>query len=85
MTLLYDTSTLTVLSSAAIFLVITLLLVVLLLVARHYLVPQGKVKISVNGGAQVFDADTGGTLLETLHHHGVMLSSACGGKGSCGQ
>lgn len=85
MILLFDNTTLTVLSSASIFLVITLLLVVMLLVARHYLVPQGKVKITVNGGAQEFEAATGGTLLQTLHHHGVMLSSACGGKGSCGQ
>ena len=75
----------TVLSSAAIFLVITLLLVILLLVAKHYLVPSGKVHIDINNGKKDLEVTTGSTLLNTLHTQGVMLSSACGGKGSCGQ
>ena len=83
--ILMDTAGLTVMSSAVIFLIITLLLVIVLLVARHYLVPQGKVKISINGGTKELEAATGGSLLSTLNQAGVMLSSACGGKGSCGQ
>ena len=80
-----DTAGLTVLSSALIFLIVTILLVVLLLVAKHYLVPSGKVTIDINNGKRTFETTTGGTLLGTLHGRGVMLSSACGGKGSCGQ
>jgi len=85
MILTITTTGLTVLSSALIFLIITLLLVVLLLVAKHYLVPSGKVKININGGAKELEVNSGSTLLSTLHENGVMLSSACGGKGSCGQ
>lgn len=75
----------TVLASALVFLAPTLLLVVLLLVAKHYLVPSGKVKININHGTKELEVNSGNTLLNTLHENGVMLSSACGGKGSCGQ
>ena len=75
----------TVLASALVFLVLTLMLVILLLVAKHYLVPSGKVKININNGTKELEVDSGNTLLNTLHENGVMLSSACGGKGSCGQ
>ena len=75
----------TVLASALVFLVLTLLLVILLLVAKHYLMPSGKVKINVNNGTKELEVESGNTLLGTLHENGVMLSSACGGKGSCGQ
>ena len=75
----------TVLASALVFLVLTLLLVILLLVAKHNLVPSGKVKINVNNGTKELEVESGDTLLNTLHENGVMLSSACGGKGSCGQ
>jgi Na+-transporting NADH:ubiquinone oxidoreductase subunit F len=77
--------TLTVMASAVIFLVLTLLLVVILLLARHYLVASGKVKISINGGKKEIEIESGKSLLNSLHEGGVMLSSACGGKGSCGQ
>ena len=75
----------TVLASALVFLVLTLLLVILLLVAKHYLVPSGKVKININNGTKELEVNSGNTLLNSLHENGVMLSSACGGKGSCGQ
>ena len=78
-------SSITVLASALVFLVLTLLLVILLLVAKHYLVPSGKVKININNGTKELEVASGNTLLNTLHENGVMLSSACGGKGSCGQ
>lgn len=76
---------LTVMASAIIFLVLTLLLVIILLLARHYLVASGKVKISINGGKKEIEIESGKSLLNSLHEGGVMLSSACGGKGSCGQ
>ena len=75
----------TVLASALVFLVLTLLLVILLLVAKHYLVPSGNVKININNGTNELEVASGNTLLNTLHENGVMLSSASGGKGSCGQ
>ena len=78
-------SSLTVIASAVIFLVLTLLLVTILLLARHYLVATGKVKISINDGKKEIEIESGKTLLNSLHEGGVMLSSACGGKGSCGQ
>ena len=83
MTLL-EINTLTVGLSAIFFLIVTLLLVIVLLVAKHYLVPSGKVKIDINGKKDI-EADSGSTLLNTLQSNGVFLSSACGGKGSCGQ
>ena len=78
-------SSLTVIASAVIFLVLTLLLVAILLLARHYLVATGKVKISINDGKKEIEIESGKSLLNSLHEGGVMLSSACGGKGSCGQ
>lgn len=83
--ILIDSTGLTVISSAAIFLALTLFLVILLLVARHYLVARGKVKININNGTKEVEVETGASLLNALHGEGVMLSSACGGKGSCGQ
>ena len=85
MILLLSNISTTVLASALVFLVLTLLLVILLLVAKHYLVPSGKVKININNGTKELEVNSGNTLLNTLHENGVMLSSACGGKGSCGQ
>ncbi len=82
--ILIDITT-TVMASAMIFLIITLLLVITLLVARHYLVPSGKVSININDGTKQLEVETGSSLLSTLQSQGVMLSSACGGKGSCGQ
>ena len=79
-----DIQSLTVVSSAIIFLVITLLLVVVLLVAKHYLVPSGKIHININGKKDL-EVETGSSLLATLSNNGVHLPSACGGQGSCGQ
>lgn len=74
----------TVAASAVLFLIITLLLVIILLVAKHYLVPSGKIHININGKKDV-EVPTGSSLLATLSNSGVHLPSACGGKGSCGQ
>ena len=68
-----------------IFLSIVLLLTLVLLLAKHYLVNSGEVAISINDGTKLLHAQAGKTLLATLGENGVHLSSACGGKGSCGQ
>ncbi len=83
--ILIEATGLTVISSAVIFLILTLFLVITLLVARHYLVASGKVRININNGTKELEVNTGSSLLSSLQSEGVMLSSACGGKGSCGQ
>ncbi|MDE6161596.1 MAG: NADH:ubiquinone reductase (Na(+)-transporting) subunit F [Muribaculaceae bacterium] len=75
---------LTVLAAVGVFLLITLTLVAVLLVAKHYLVHSGKVNITINNDKTIV-ADSGPTLLTALANNNVFLSSACGGKGSCGQ
>ncbi len=72
------------LSSIAVFFIIILLLVIVLLVAKRYLVPSGKVKITINGD-NVVEAETGASLLSTLAAQKIFLPSACGGGGSCAQ
>ena len=71
--------------AALIFLSIVLVLVIILLLAKRFLVAGGDVMITINGGKKELPAQAGKTLLATLAEGGVHLSSACGGKGSCGQ
>ncbi|MBQ8673113.1 MAG: NADH:ubiquinone reductase (Na(+)-transporting) subunit F [Bacteroides sp.] len=73
-----------ILNSIVVFLAVILLLVIILLVAKKFLVPSGNVNITINGKDTVSVAQ-GGSLLTTLSEQGIYLSSACGGKGSCGQ
>ena len=74
----------TLIAGVGFFLAITLLLVAILLIAKKYLVHSGAVSITINDDRRV-EASSGGTLLSTLSEPGLFLSSACGGKGSCGQ
>ncbi|MDE6480525.1 MAG: NADH:ubiquinone reductase (Na(+)-transporting) subunit F [Muribaculaceae bacterium] len=74
-----------VIAAALIFLVIVLVLVGVLLLAKSRLVKSGDVTISINNGQKVLVTKSGKSLLMTLNDAGVHLSSACGGKGSCGQ
>lgn len=74
-----------VIAASLIFLVIVIVLVLVLLVAKKWLVQSGEVKISINGGKKEIETASGSSLLSTLGENGVHLSSACGGKGSCGQ
>ena len=74
-----------VIAAALIFFVIVLVLVVILLVCKGALVKSGEVAISINGGKKMIHSASGKSLLTTLNDGGVHLSSACGGKGSCGQ
>ena len=71
--------------AALIFLSIALVLVIVLLFAKKWLVAGGDVMITINGGKKELPAQAGKSLLATLSEGGVHLSSACGGKGSCGQ
>ncbi|MDE6377121.1 MAG: NADH:ubiquinone reductase (Na(+)-transporting) subunit F [Duncaniella sp.] len=75
---------LTILTGVCIFLIITLVLVIILLIAKKYLVQSGKVKITINND-RVIETASGKTLLSTFADNNIFLSSACGGKGSCGQ
>lgn len=74
-----------VIAAALIFLVMVLALVAVLLIAKSRLVKSGDVTISINNGQKALIAKSGKSLLMTLNDAGVHLSSACGGKGSCGQ
>ena len=65
--------------------VITLILVALLLFVKAKLTPSGKVKININDGKKEIEVTPGSSLLSTLANERIFLSSACGGKGSCGQ
>lgn len=69
--------------SIGIFLLVTLLLVWLLLFARKKLMPQGKVKITINDEKEI-ETDPGSTLLSTLSASKIFVPSACGGGGTCG-
>ena len=73
-----------ILVSILLFWVVIILLVIVLLVAKNYLLPSGKVNLTVNE-KETFEVGQGGSLLTTLSEAGVHLPSACGGKGSCGQ
>ncbi|MBQ9073696.1 MAG: 2Fe-2S iron-sulfur cluster binding domain-containing protein, partial [Muribaculaceae bacterium] len=79
-----DATWLTLSAGVAIFLVITLVLVAILLVAKKYLVHSGKVEITINNDKKI-ETVSGKSLLTTMSENNVFLSSACGGKGSCGQ
>lgn len=73
-----------VLYGAVIFTVIILLLTFGLLIAQKKLVPQGDVKIIVNGDTEnPLIVQPGGSLLSALSNKNMFLPSACGGGGTC--
>lgn len=74
-----------IIAAALIFLVMVLALVAVLLIAKSRLVKSGDVTISINNGQKELITKSGKSLLTTLNDGGIHLSSACGGKGSCGQ
>lgn len=73
-----------ILASIGVFLGIILVLVAILLIAKRYLSPSGNVNLNINGKTDL-SVPQGASLLTTLSEQGIFLSSACGGKGSCGQ
>ena len=63
---------------------IILTLTGVILLARTWLVPSGTVTITINDERRVTIA-IGGKLMTGLAQGGIVLPSACGGKGACGQ
>lgn len=84
MSVLLSAESLTVITSVIVFLIVIIILVVVILVAKSKLLPSGNVKIVINDDKEL-DVPAGGTLLNTLQNEKVYLSSACGGKGTCGE
>ena len=66
------------------FLAIQFVLVSLIVFAKKTLLPSGAVTLRLNQD-KTFEVPPGGKLLTALSDQGVILSSACGGGGSCGQ
>ena len=84
MNVLLSAEGLTITTSVVVFLIIILVLVVIILIAKSKLLPSGNVKIVLNDDKEL-DTPAGGTLLNTLQNQKIYLSSACGGKGTCGE
>ncbi|MEO0731512.1 MAG: NADH:ubiquinone reductase (Na(+)-transporting) subunit F [Bacteroidota bacterium] len=73
-----------ILYAVIVFSLVVLALTAILLVARKRLVPQGEVKIVVNGDTEnPLLVQPGSTLLTALSDKSVFLPSACGGGGTC--
>ena len=65
---------------------IILLLVYILNLAENKLLPQGNVKITINGeNDKSPTVKPGSTLLTTLSNEKIFIPSACGGGGTCSQ
>ncbi|MDD4847224.1 MAG: NADH:ubiquinone reductase (Na(+)-transporting) subunit F [Bacteroidales bacterium] len=73
----------TIFAAIVIFLIVIWLLVTVLLFARKKLVPEGKVKIKINGEKEL-EHERGCSLLQALSDEKIFVSSACGGGGTCG-
>ena len=77
-------SYMTVIGALVVFCGVILLLSLMLIFARKRLVPQGDVKIVVNGDTEnPMIVQPGSTLLSALSDSNVFLPSACGGGGTC--
>ncbi len=63
--------------------VLVLGLTAALIAARGRLLPQGAVRVTVNGGKHI-EAGRGDQLLSVLHGAGIGIPAACGGSGTCG-
>ncbi len=71
--------------SAIVFTAIILTMVAALLLVEARVVAKGDVAITVNGEAdKALHAPVGKTLLAALVDNGILIPSACGGKGTCG-
>ncbi|PVF11012.1 NADH:ubiquinone reductase (Na(+)-transporting) subunit F, partial [Yersinia pestis] len=68
------------------FTLIVLALTVMILFAKSKLVNTGDITVEINEDEdKSFTAPAGDKLLNMLSSHGIFVSSACGGGGSCGQ
>ena len=76
----------TVISAILVFSLVILFLVILLNYAEKKLLPQGDVKILINGNDDKSPTvKPGASLLSALAEHNVFIPSACGGGGTCSQ
>lgn len=67
-----------------VFMVIILALSMMLIFARNKLIPQGEVKIQINGNPEnTIMVSPGSSLLSALSEKNIFLPSACGGGGTC--
>lgn len=74
----------TILFAVLIFTAVVLALITMLIVARKKLVPQGEVKLVVNGDTEnPLMVQPGSNLLSVLSDKNIFLPSACGGGGTC--
>ncbi len=71
-------------AGVACFLILQFILVSIIVTSRKKLLPSGDIEITINED-KVVTAKPGGKLLTSLAEHDIILSSACGGGGSCGQ
>ena len=75
-----------IISSLVVFTSVILVLVLLLSIAEKKLIPQGDVKILINGDDSKSPViKPGGTLLSALAENNIFVPSACGGGGTCSQ
>lgn len=73
-----------ILLSIGVFTVVILLLAFILIYAKNKLVPQGDVKIIINGDEEnPLLVKPGSSLLVSLSDKNIFLPSACGGGGTC--
>ena len=74
-----------ILVSSAMFAGYILALVLILLVTRRLVTGSGQVRIVINGDeARAIEADRGGSLLNALRGHNILVPAACGGQATCG-
>lgn len=67
-----------------VFTAIILALSLMLIVARNKLIPQGEVRIMINGNPEnTLMVSPGSSLLSVLSEKNIFLPSACGGGGTC--
>jgi len=72
----------TVILAVLVFCLVILALSYMLIMARRRLVPQGAVKLSINGQDPI-EVQPGSNLLSALSDQDIFLPSACGGGGTC--
>jgi len=74
----------TILLGVAVFTGLVLVLTLGILAARAWLVPNASVAIDVNDERRI-EGRVGEKLLAALHRADLLIPSACGGQGTCGQ
>jgi Na+-transporting NADH:ubiquinone oxidoreductase subunit F len=74
----------TILLGTAVFTGLVLVLTLGILAARAWLIPRASVAIDVNDERRI-EGRVGEKLMAALHRADLLVPSACGGKGTCGQ